>query len=157
MLTRSLVVPLAYALLTTAQSPEPSFTTSVAPAAETVAPESVANVKLFDVETVQLTDDVLSILQNDPATAEYASLFEFEDASNSTAKAHSRRSLRCKTMPGDTLYPSKLVWGLFDLLLGGALEKIVPIGSVCYKDSEYKNYNAERCDYITKNFDAEEI
>jgi hypothetical protein len=157
MLARSLVASLAYALLATAQSSDPSFTTSVAPATETVAPDSVANVQLFDTETVQLTEDVLSILQNDPATAEYASLFEFGDTKNATAKAHSRRSLRCKTMPGDSLYPSKLVWGLFDGLLGGALEKIVPIGSVCYKDSEYKNYNAERCDYITKNFDSEEL
>jgi hypothetical protein len=157
MLAEPFFLSLAFAALATAQSSAPSFTASVAPAAETVSADSPAKVQLFDIETVQLTDSVISDLQNDPATAEYASLFEFEDAENSTVKARARRSLRCKTMPGDLLYPSKLVWGLFDLLLGGALEKIVPIGSVCYPNSQYNNYDAERCDYITKNWDAEEI
>ncbi|PSN64799.1 FAD binding domain-containing protein [Corynespora cassiicola Philippines] len=161
MLTKSFAAPLAYAALAAAQSSAPSFTASVAPAAETVAADATpANAQLFDVETVQLTENVISQLQSDPDTAEYASLFEFEDTENSTLSERSRRarrSLRCKTMPGDFLYPSKLVWGLFDLLLGGALEKIVPIGSVCYQDTEYNNYDAERCAYITEHFDAEEI
>jgi hypothetical protein len=157
MSVKSIVVSLAYAFLTVAQSSDTSLTTSVAPAAETVAPDSVANVQLFDSEIVQLTDDAISLLRSDPVTAEYASLFEFEDPKNFTTKTHPRRSLRCKTMPGDPTYPSKLVWGLFDQLLGGALEKIVPIGSVCYKNSEYNNYDTERCDHIIKNFDAEEI
>jgi hypothetical protein len=60
-------------------------------------------------------------------------------------------------MPGDALYPNKLVWGLIDLLLGGALEPIVPIGSSCYQNSTYNNYDAERCAYLVKNFDQEEI
>ncbi|KAF2133474.1 FAD-binding domain-containing protein [Dothidotthia symphoricarpi CBS 119687] len=156
MLAKSFTLSLACAALAAAQSSGPSFTASVAPAAETVAPDSTpANVQLFEAETVQLTDKVLSGLQNNPDTAQYASLFEF---ANSTLRTrHARRSLRCKTMPGDALYPSKLVWSLFDMLLGGALEKIVPIGSVCYPNSEYKNYDAEKCAYITENWDAEKI
>ena len=60
-------------------------------------------------------------------------------------------------MPGDLLYPGKLLWGVFDLLLGGALEKIVPIGSSCYKTSEYNNYDAAKCADLVENFDSEEI
>ncbi|KAF9694659.1 hypothetical protein EKO04_007679 [Ascochyta lentis] len=151
---------LACAALTTAQDPFPSFTASVAPAAETVAAVSTpANVPLFDAETVQLTDGVVAGLQNNPSVAKYASLFEFGDT-NSPAAAHTRRARRaprCKTMPGDALYPNKLVWGLTDQLLGGALESIVPIASPCYPNSAYNNYDAERCAYLVKNFDAEEI
>ncbi|KAH7069060.1 hypothetical protein BKA63DRAFT_536314 [Paraphoma chrysanthemicola] len=147
MLAKSFAVSLACVALSTAQSSvAPSFTASVAPAAETVATDSTtANVPLFEKEAVQLTDSVVAGLQNDPAVAEYASLFEFEDGSNSSVSARLRRvrrAQRCKTMPGDLLYPSKLIWGVFDLLLGGALEKIVPIGSPCYKNSEYNNYDA---------------
>lgn len=162
MLTKSFTLSLACAALATAQSSAvPSFTASVAPAAETVAADATpANVALFDTEAVQLTDNVVSDLQNNPDVAEYASLFEFEDSSNSSQSARARRirkSLRCKTMPGDLLYPSKLVWGVFDLLLGGALEKIVPIGSPCYKKSEYNNYNAAKCASLVADYNKEEI
>ncbi|KAJ4368361.1 hypothetical protein N0V83_006718 [Neocucurbitaria cava] len=162
MLAKSLALSLACAALTTAQSSDlPSFTASVAPAAETVAPDATsANVALFEVEAVQLTDAVVADIQSNPDLAEYASLFEFEDSSNSTLSARTRRarrSLRCKTMPGDALYPSSLVWGIFDLLLGGALEKIVPIGSPCYKKSEYNNYNAAKCASLVANVGVEEI
>jgi hypothetical protein len=159
MLAKSFALSLAYAALATAQSASPTL--SVAPAAETLAVDvTSANVALFDFEAVQLTDDVVSTLQANPDLAEYASLFEFEDSSNSTLSARTRRarrSLRCKTMPGDLMYPNQTAWNVFDLLLGGALEKIVPIGSSCYKNSEYNNYDAAKCANLVKNFDAEEI
>jgi hypothetical protein len=162
MLAKSFTLSLACAAIAAAQShAAPSFTASVAPAAETVALDATpANVALFDTETVQLTDNVVSKLQANPDIAKYAALFEFEDSSNSTLSARARRvrkSLRCKTMPGDLLYPSKIIWGVFDLLLGGALEKIVPIGSPCYKKSEYNNYNAEKCASLVANYNQEEI
>jgi hypothetical protein len=162
MLAKSFVFSLACAAITTAQSSAvPSFTASVAPAAETVLPDSTsANVPLFNEEAVQLTDNVVAELQTNADLAEYASLFEFADSANSTVSARARRvrkSLRCKTMPGDLLYPSELVWGIFDLLLGGALEKIVPIGSPCYKKSEYNNYDAAKCSFLVQNVDQEEI
>ncbi|KAF2627204.1 hypothetical protein BU25DRAFT_469653 [Macroventuria anomochaeta] len=145
-MSKSFVLSLIFAALAAAQSSVPSFTASVAPAAETVTTVSTpANVPLFDIETVQLTDNVVAELQSNPEVAEYASLFEFGDA-NSTAAVrsrHARSAQRCKTMPGDALYPSKLVWALTDLLLGGALEPIVPIGSSCYPNSTYNNYDAE--------------
>lgn len=162
MLAKSFALSLACAISASAQSSEiPSFTASVAPAAETVAVDSTsAKVPLFQEEAIQLTDNAVTKIQANPDLAEYASLFEFEDSSNSSVNARARRvrrSQRCKTMPGDLLYPGKLVWGLFDLLLGGALEKIIPIGSPCYKKSEYNNYDATRCEYLVKNYNAEEL
>jgi hypothetical protein len=161
MFAKSCVLSLACAVVATVQSSIlPSFTTSIAPATETVATGSNnANLPLFAVEAVQLTDNVVADIQNNPDLAKYASLFEFEDSLNSTVSARVRRvrkSLRCKTMPGDLLYPQEDVWGLFDLLLGGALEKIVPIGSPCYQKSEYNNYNAEKCAALVRDYNKEE-
>lgn len=159
-MSKTLVLWLACVALATAQSSIPSIIASVAPAAETVTSTSTpANVPLFEVETVQLTDDVVAELQNNPDVAEYAPLFEFGDA-NQTAAVRLRRAQgiqRCKTMPGDALYPNKLIWSVFDKLSGGALEPIVPIGSPCYRESAYNNYDAERCAFLVKNFDQEEI
>ena len=162
MLVKSFTLSLACAALATAQSSAvPSFTASVAPAAETVATDATpANVDLFDVEAVQLTDNVVADIQSNPDIAQFASLFEFEDSANSTLSARSRRvrrTQRCKTMPGDALYPSKLAWSVFDLLLGGALEKIIPIGSPCYKKSEYNNYDAAKCAALVASISDEEI
>lgn len=162
MLVKSFTLSLACAALAAAQSSDtPSFTASVAPAAETVAADTTpAKVPLFDTEVVQLTDDVVADLSNNPDVAKYASLFEFADSQNSNVSARTRRvrrSQRCKTMPGDLLYPIPLVWGIFDALLGGALEKIIPLGSPCYQDSQYNNYDAAKCASLVQNYDQEEI
>lgn len=159
-MSKPLVLSLACVAFVTAQNSVPSSTASVAPAAETVTTVSTpANVPLFDVETIQLTDNVVAELQDNPELTQYAYLFEFGDANSTTAvqTRYVHRASRCKTMPGDALYPNKLIWGLTDLLLGGALEPIVPIGSFCYLNSEYNNYDAEKCAHLVKNFDAEEI
>lgn len=152
-MSRPIILSLACAALAVAQS---SVTTSIAPAAETVATLTPADVPLFSTETIQLTDKVVSGLQDDPNVAEYASLFKFGDADN-TQSRQARIAQRCKTMPGDALYPSKLLWSVFDLLSGGALEPVIPIGSPCYPNSTYNNYDAERCAFLVKNFDKEEI
>lgn len=126
-----------------------SFT---APAAETVAADSPANIALFAGETIQLTDRVIASLRGNQDVTDYASLFNFGSA-NGKSKTYSR----CKAIPGDPQYPNKTTWDMFDRLLGGALEKIVPIGSPCYKNSEYNNYDAERCAYLVSNYDKEEL
>jgi hypothetical protein len=158
MLTKPFTLLSACAVIATAA---PSFTASIALAAEKVASDaSRANVALFDMETVQLTDNVVSALQNNPDLGEFASLFEFEDSANSTVNARARRvrrAQRCKTMPGDVSYPNQTTWGVFDGLLGGALEKIIPIGSPCYKQSEYNNYDAEKCAALVRDYNKEEI
>jgi len=156
-MSKSFIISLACTALATAQGSVPSFTGSIAPAAETVASTSTpANVPLFETEALQLTDNVVAELQSNEDVAEFASLFAFGDT-DSTATRRARSTQRCKTMPGDALYPNEDVWKVFDLLSGGALEPIVPIGSPCYPKSAYNNYDAERCAYLVKNFDAEEI
>ncbi|WQF79852.1 Putative berberine/berberine, FAD-binding domain, PCMH-type, FAD-binding, type PCMH, subdomain 2 [Colletotrichum destructivum] len=119
---------------------------TVAPAAE-IADVSVASTSagLFDQERVQLTDAVLANLT--ALQLSNISLFGFEDASSVE-----KRSLfgRCKTYPGDFLYPIGLVWNIFDLLLGGALTKTIPEASVCYDD--FGNYDQAKCDFLTANW-----
>ncbi|TQN68547.1 FAD-linked oxidoreductase ZEB1 [Colletotrichum shisoi] len=119
---------------------------TVAPAAE-IADVSVASTSagLFDQERVQLTDAILANLT--ALQLSNISLFGFEDASSVE-----KRSLfgRCKTYPGDFLYPIGLVWNIFDLLLGGALTKTIPEASVCYDD--FGNYDQAKCDFLTANW-----
>ncbi|RMZ72686.1 Restculine oxidase [Pyrenophora seminiperda CCB06] len=138
-----------------------AFAATVPPAAETLfADVTPANFSLFDFEAVQLTENIVAAIRGNAGFAEYASHFEFEDTSNSTLPVRARRARnahRCKTMPGDELYPSKAVWDVFNVLLGGALQKIVPIGSPCYKNSGYSNYDAAKCADLVRNFDVEEI
>jgi hypothetical protein len=156
MLTKSLTLFPIFVAVGLAQS----SLASIVPAAEVVSDATPANVPLFDLETYQLTDNVVTELHNRLELSEYASLFEFEDSSNSTVSARARRvrkALRCKTMPGDALYPNETAWGVFDGLLGGALEKIVPIGSPCYRNSKYNNYDAEKCAALVRNYNKEEI
>jgi hypothetical protein len=135
-----------------AQEPRPSVTASIAPAATIVSTNTSAGIPLFDLEAVQLTDLVLTDLANDDQVSEYVYLFAFENSTTigaSTRARRVRRATKCKTYPGDLLWPSKVVWGIFDLVLGGALEPIIPLASPCYKDSVYSNYNATKCAAIT--------
>ncbi|KAL5344380.1 hypothetical protein ACLOAV_010640 [Pseudogymnoascus australis] len=115
----------------------PADETTVAPAAQVLAdPSSV----LSDAEKYQLTDAVLANLTELELTN--ISLFNF---AGSDEAAGSKRSLlkRCKTYPGDFLWPSKTIWKIFNILTGGALIETVPIGAVCYKNNVH--YNAAKC------------
>ncbi|KAF2469921.1 FAD binding domain-containing protein [Lindgomyces ingoldianus] len=145
-----------------AQAQEPIATpTSIEPAAATVAPtDTKAGVKLFDAETVQLTDKVIAILNTSDNTniADYAHLFAFDtNASSVPEVAKYRRSGFCKSAPGDLLWPSRIAWGIFDLLLGGALSPIVPIASPCYEDSVYDDYDVTECASVTSKWNTESL
>lgn len=52
--------------------------------------------------------------------------------------------------PGDPMWPSDIVWDVFDLLLGGALIKTKPLASPCYTD--FGDYDAEQCEWLTANW-----
>jgi hypothetical protein len=148
----SLTAALASAQDSTAAS------TAVEPAATVVDTPPEAGLDLFQEETVQITDDVITDLVNNDEVAQFADLFAFANStigSEAERRRRVRRSLRCKTSPGDLLWPSQLTWRVFDLLLGGALEEIIPIASPCYPNSEYKNYNAEQCAKITNEWDVD--
>ena len=159
MLKHLIALRVIYAALASAQSG--STVVSVSPAAETLTADvTPANLSLFDTEAIQLMNKVIAAIKEHTDYAEYASLVEFGDSLKPTTSERARRarrSSRCKTMPGDSLYPSESGWKVFNALLGGALEKIVPIGSACYKQSQYNNYDAVRCAELVQNFNAEEI
>jgi hypothetical protein len=137
---------------------EPSATfDDVAPAATTVpADASDAELALLNSEVVQVTDAVVEDLVTNNETAEYADLFAFADSNITTESAPRRRlahrSSRCKTAPGDLSWPTIMLWNLFDSLLGNALQEIVPIGSPCYPESEYDNYDQARCEEVVNRF-----
>lgn len=124
-------------------------------AAATLSTESAAGADLFSNEAIQLTESVLLGLNDQDDLAQYASLFAFGNSTNSLEEA-SNTAGDCKTYPGDSLWPSEDLWGIFDELLGNALHPIIPIASPCYKDSEYDNYDASLCASVTEGWVEEE-
>ncbi|RSL89929.1 hypothetical protein CEP51_000966 [Fusarium floridanum] len=110
---------------------------NVAPAAD--APAGDASTGF---EGLQLTEDVLTNLTD--LKLSNVSLFYFDEDSTSEKRAVGS-SQKCRALPGDALYPSSLVWKVFDILSGGALIKTVPLGSACY-DGEH--YDATKCQFL---------
>lgn len=104
-----------------------------------------ASVPYFPAEAVQLTDDVLANLT--ALNLSNISLFDFstsEVAKRSVASG-------CKTFPGDLLWPAKIIWTVFDLLVGGALNAVTPLAAPCYNDHPQVR-NAAQCSYISANW-----
>jgi hypothetical protein len=121
---------------------------TVAPAVVAVDPASSnSTADLFSAETLQLTDAVLANLTDLDLTN--ISFFAFQNETNEPTIAK-RAAAACKTYPGDTLWPWKIVWDIFDVLLGGALTQTVPFASVCYDD--FGDYDAAKCAFITNNW-----
>lgn len=134
-------------------------TTNAGPAATSVSPSDTdAHVNLLPAETIQLTDCVTESLanSNNADVRQYAHLFAFGADVNSYSPTKARRSKACKTIPGDPSWPSKIVWGVFDLLLGGVLSPIVPIGSSCYQspNSSFGTYDATQCANVEANWNT---
>lgn len=102
---------------------------------------------LLDAETLQFNDAVFERIANHNATSEFADFFSFE----SDGKLAKRQSSLCKTYPGDLLWPSKLVWDIFDLLLGRRLLATEPIASSCY-DSTWGDKNLTECNALVGRF-----
>jgi len=150
---------LLLACLVLVQAQDPSLASgAVEPAATTVAPtDTAAGVRLFDAETVQLTEDIVASLNesDNQAVREYAHLFEFDSAAGTPSK--SRRSGSCKAASGTPQWPAKIVWDIFDLLLGGALSPIIPVASPCYKGSTYNNYDATQCAAVSSAWGTEKL
>ncbi|KAI1306362.1 putative 6-hydroxy-D-nicotine oxidase [Xylaria venustula] len=137
-LTRTLVLASALAGLAAAQTIKQDGQIVAADASTVpVAAEDVAN-------ELVLTDSVLAQLNSLELTN--ASLFDFAQNVNSTGIDKRSSRTPCKTFPGDLLWPLEPVWKVFNLLTGGALIKTVPVGAVCYTNSEH--YNADKCEEI---------
>ncbi|KAK3312534.1 hypothetical protein B0H66DRAFT_485854 [Apodospora peruviana] len=121
--------------------------TTVAPAAEVVELDS--EVPLVEADVIQLTDAVLANLTALQLTN--ISLFGFPaDEEEGTLRKRDVPIGTCRVFPGDSRWPSKLVWFLLDLLTGGALIETVPIGAVCYPNSGV--YDAAKCQTLKDNW-----
>ena len=115
----------------------------MAPAGELVVDGDTSSVPLL-AEQFQLTDAVLANLTE--LELSDISHFQFPDAAIDNQPDFSD----CKTFPGDRLWPSSLVWKVFDLLTGGALIKTIPIGAVCYENHEH--YDVAKCDELLEHW-----
>ncbi|KAK3987469.1 bifunctional solanapyrone synthase [Cladorrhinum sp. PSN332] len=94
--------------------------------------------------TNQLTDASLAGITTSNPNSD-TSFLDFD----SEADQLSRRRLplpRCKTFPGDLLWPSQTIWNLFNFTLGGALIKTVPLAAPCYNNTGL--YSASACQTV---------
>ena len=103
------------------------------------AVEVISKPNLLDFEKLQLTDKVIAGLKDQKISD--LDLFSFGKPTPSKIKTGQQP--KCKTYPGDELWPTDGIWKLFDFLLGGSLIKTVPEASICYP--EWGKYNAQQC------------
>ncbi|KAL2020618.1 hypothetical protein VTK56DRAFT_8108 [Thermocarpiscus australiensis] len=106
----------------------------------TVAPAAAVVDGDEDPAKLQLTDSVIANL----TSLELSDIHLFQFDTNDTSQPVKRTNVgECKTYPGDSNWPSRLAWTVFNLLTGGALIETVPIGAVCYPSSGA--YDAAKC------------
>ncbi|KAK4161375.1 hypothetical protein QBC43DRAFT_243812 [Cladorrhinum sp. PSN259] len=119
--------------------------TTVAPAAEVVT-----DLDTDKDEVLLLTDAVVANLTS--LDLSDIDLFTFDDdiAGVTKRSVGNWRAGECKVFPGDRDWPSRLTWGVFNLLTGGALIETVPIGAVCYRNSGV--YDAQKCQNVLANW-----
>ncbi|KAK0116131.1 hypothetical protein ONS95_013163 [Cadophora gregata] len=71
---------------------------------------------------------------------------------------HTRQSAldKCKCYEGDLCWPSALAWSTLNSTVDGFLQKVVPVGAVCYNTFEGKStYNASACSIATANWNQQ--
>ncbi|KAK4221912.1 FAD binding domain-containing protein [Podospora fimiseda] len=101
---------------------------------------------LFNYETIQLTNNHLTKIH--PKSLNTTSLFSPRQQQQTPKPLQ-----RCKTYPGDLLWPGKPIWDLFNLLLGkGSLIKTIPEASVCYPEWAGSRYSPAQCEELTKSW-----
>jgi hypothetical protein len=55
----------------------------------------------------------------------------------------------CRTIPGDSAWPSEATWAALNATLGGVLLRPRPLGSVCYFGP---SYDAQRCSFLQQSW-----
>ncbi|KAI7783097.1 FAD-linked oxidoreductase YvdP [Diaporthe eres] len=116
----------------------------LSPAVQNVAENAASGVGYFSYEKSQLTPEVISnltsYLEAQNNIDSNAAIFDFANASDPSLR---KRHRGCKAYPDSASWPSKLVWRLFDLVLGGSLIEGVPAAAVCYPD--WPQYDQAKC------------
>lgn len=106
---------------------------------------------LLPEESVQLTDAVLANLTE--IALSDADLFAFgddEEAGDTSVQEKRTINPKCKTFPGDALWPHNIAWTVLDLLTGGRLIKTVPIAASCYNN--FGVFNAAKCSSVSSSW-----
>ena len=120
---------------------------TLAPAVAVVAADSTsANTVLFEPETLQLTDEIVTNLT--AIGLANATLFDFDDVNATTLE---EGNLSCKVFPGDAAWPSTLTWWILDLLLGERLITTIPSAASCYNGWPSVE-DATECTYVTNEW-----
>ncbi|KAF9869884.1 hypothetical protein CkaCkLH20_12683 [Colletotrichum karsti] len=101
-------------------------------------------------ESQQLTDQALANLTRLNLTDISYFHFDDSDAAQSQKATQRRNTIRCKTFPGDFSWPHDIAWKVFDLLLGGALIRTVPIASSCHNN--FGNFDPSQCQSINSRW-----
>lgn len=101
----------------------------------------VGEAPLQTAELLQLDDAVVVRIAADEATNSVANYFITDVRTSNSRMSDASRA--CRTFPGHLAWPIKLVWDVFDALLGGALIPTVPIASSCYDTKWGKKDTAE--------------
>ncbi|KAH8897768.1 FAD binding domain-containing protein [Thozetella sp. PMI_491] len=120
-----------------------SISTAPKAASSSCRPRSTARASLFGFEKIQLTDRVLANLGASLSSDVSPFLFAKQPFGRAGAGKQGVERAKCKTYPGDTQWPSPVLWKLFDVLLGAALIKTIPEAAPCYSDWEV--YSPSRC------------
>ena len=129
---------------------------SIAPAAATFSANSAAGADLFPAERIQLTEESLTAADAHLSDTDVLELFGFQNSTEgSFSTKRSKRSGSCKVFPGDWNYPSSTIWKVFDLILGGALEKTTPVAAPCYKNSGV--YDEAKCADVSARFMTDKL
>lgn len=122
------------------------------PAATSVPVTAPAGVALQEAENLQLTNSVIERIASDNVTAEYVEYFAFDNSSFANPERVQRAaSAACRTFPGDPTWPKKIIWDVFNALLGGALLPAKPIGASCY-DSKWGRKDSAQCADVSTNW-----
>ena len=69
----------------------------------------------------------------------------------------STSSPQCRCFPGDTCWPTAIEWAAFNKTIAGRLIATKPIGSLCYHDTEWKDYSAQKCAELKSNWGFPQI
>ncbi|KAJ5667007.1 FAD linked oxidase N-terminal [Penicillium longicatenatum] len=125
-----------------------SFAQALSTVSLTAAAATITTPTLFSYEQLQLTESELVNVSQSLQNQTIANMFAFGNLTNSNSTV-TKRAVRhhCKPMPGDLLWPSEIVWDIFDILLGGSLIKTKPLAAFCYPD--WPEYDATKCATIT--------
>ncbi len=99
---------------------------------------------LFDFEKIQLSEDTFQ--------GEALSFFRSHLAPQDGVAPVTWANRTCKTFPGDAKWPSEDTWSRLNGSLNGVLLKPAPVASVCFNQTAFSNYDADKCKAVSASW-----